>query len=172
MVNEPDPAAKDRAVLEKYVQERLGASIAAVELACMTFDETKIYPLDQGLNKARTTHPPTRPLFLANFHAHPTFAKRRVALRLLFASARCLCNRGRSMRSYASSAPDSRSRADAAAGTNGRQARAEKLRMHAASCWHLCAVVSVMGVEPCACGRHLQCILSHRKPPPRMAVVC
>lgn len=51
MVNEPDPAAKDRAVLERYVQEKLGASIAAVELACMTFNEENIYPLDQGLNK-------------------------------------------------------------------------------------------------------------------------
>ena len=72
MVNEPDPAAKDRAVLEKYVQERLGASIAAVELACMTFDETKIYPLDQGLNKARTTHPHSVP------HLLPIFTRTRL----------------------------------------------------------------------------------------------
>ena len=53
MVNESDRSAKDDASIEGYVREKLGAGGARIELACMTFDEEKLYPLDQGLNKVR-----------------------------------------------------------------------------------------------------------------------
>ena len=51
MVNESDHSSKDDATIERYVREKLGAGGAGFNLACMTFNEEMLYPLDQGLNK-------------------------------------------------------------------------------------------------------------------------
>ena len=53
MVNESDHSSKDDATIERYVREKLGAGGAGFNLACMTFNEETLYPLDQGLNKVR-----------------------------------------------------------------------------------------------------------------------
>ena len=73
------------------------------------------------------------------------------------------------MRLYASSAPDSRSRADAAAGTEGKR------ETRSCECMQPRAIIIARSCQlwewSPALGRHLQCILSHRKPAPPMAVV-
>lgn len=51
MVNESDAQAKDDATVETYVEKQLRSGLGSVQVACMTFDEERLYPLDHGLNK-------------------------------------------------------------------------------------------------------------------------